>query len=275
MKKEKKIRYSTLSKLYILIWLLLILILWNIWLHIRWWCSWWFFIDLCLDLIIDYYWTSAWYISVFFFIIWIYLLIKWRKIKKEKQKQKNAKLMLSTWILSIVIFYIFSPNSYYFTPNFLQNRNWDLSFSIDKYIKNIEKYCFSYYDHWLPPKYEWGICEWKWKLDFINSFSIENKINTFKYSKNTNNLRLYYWNSFKMKKKNRLKMLKLYIDRDIYIYTIMRFREDIKFLREIEKLTKDKVVLDFLQSVYKNEPLKEKILNMPWINQKIFEIFWL
>ncbi len=54
----------------------------------------------------------------------------------------------------------------------------------------------------------------------------------------------------------------------------MRFREDIEFLKKIERLTKDRVVLDFLQSVYRKENLKEKIQNIQWINQKIFDIFW-
>ncbi len=215
MKKDKKTKYSWLSKLYILIWFVLILILWNIWLNVHWWCWWWFYIDLCLDLIIDYYWTSAWYISVFFFIVWVYLLIKWRKIKKEEQKQKNARLMLSTWILSIVIFYIFSPLSYYYTPNFLQNRNWDLSFSIDKYIKNIEKYCYSDFRTNLY-KSNWELCKIKHKT-YIEFKNLDYNIKIFKYA-NINNIKNLYANNFYVLKDNSLlKILRKYKNRDIYI----------------------------------------------------------
>jgi len=42
----------------------------------------------------------------------------------------------------------------------------------------------------------------------------------------------------------------------------MRLREDLKLIERIEKLVKDPIVLEFIQSVYKNDPLKEKIENM-------------
>lgn len=138
LQKNNKI----LINILITVWMFFMLKLWLMWFSIKAWSSWWF---LALPSLwsFEYTWMSAWYISLLFIILSIFLIYKIRYIKNGSTKLKIALFILILWLLSKQIFFIFAPDfKFYMTPVTKQykDKEWNVT-DVDKYLELVGKYC--------------------------------------------------------------------------------------------------------------------------------------
>lgn len=153
--------------------------------------SWWFIWITSFE--IDYSITSAFYISILFFIISIVLYLAQIWLQDFKKRLLYAKIIFMLWLLSFPIFYLLSPwFLFYHSPNFITYFWFFREDRVMNYLEWFDKYCIIRSSNKFS--YKWysrtTYCKIKWKHIFELK-SVDEYIMAFDYA-NEHSLRKLY-----------------------------------------------------------------------------------
>ncbi len=278
MKNYIEKNYKWLIRIFIIIWIFLILKLWYFWVY--WICGWggWY-INLCIIPTYKYFWTNAWYISMAFLLLSILLIIWIYFIKNKILKVLLAFIILFLWIIGKPLFYYLSPDfKFYYTDEYLSYMDKEFHpKDVDLYLEYMWKYCnetkddFNYKNLWRD-----SMCGWKYLYDFE---TVEDYKKVFDFA-NKNNMRELYRLTFIWAQDFWLeKIIKGYRDDTFYGYMIFNWnldKDQREYLNNFLNLELKNIVIYYnnASKIAIEELLKNKNFNSYTYWQNFDKIFY-
>jgi hypothetical protein len=261
MKNYIEKNYKWLVRIFVVVWIFLILKLWYFWVY--WICGWWgWYINLCIIPTYKYFWTNAWYISMAFLLLSILIIIWIYFIKNKILKVLLAFIILFLWIIGKPLFYYLSPDfKFYYTDEYLSYMDKEFHpKDVDLYLEYIWKYCNETIDDFNYKNLgRDSMCGWKYLYDFE---TVEDYKKVFDFA-NKNNMRELYRLTFIWAQDFWLeKIIKGYRDDTFYGY-VDYHNSKVDIIELLAKNTNNELL-----KKYFNEEIKK--INYFFVNSKEF-----
>lgn len=247
-------------RIFIVVWLFLILKLWYFWVYTT--CGWGWYINLCIIPNFHYFWTNASFVALTFLMISVMWIILIKFTKNNLVKVLLAFMILFLWILSKPFFYYLSPDfKFYYTNQNLEYMDEDFKpKDIDLYLEYMWKYCNNNIDDFnFKNVNRDSMCGWKYLYDFE---TVKDYKKVFDFA-NKNNMRELYRVTFIWAEKFWLeKIVEGYGDDTFYGY-VDYHNSKVDIIELLAKNTNNELL-----KKYFNEEIKK--INYFFVNSKEF-----